>query len=171
MAASWLGGYVGMTWPRSRRTFIACSSRSLVKPITSRLRPILRPVEDARDFNGMLRDVINDDVGQGWKYQFAASGHTNARASKVGEILQRATTVINGPRNAPRCFGLSRSMRSQMRSKSSAARCGPSNIHQFFRNRSRRWPTHRKAGCRGAKCRNTSQRKSSELSRESRRRT
>jgi hypothetical protein len=53
-------------------------------------------VEDARNFNGVLGDLIDHNVRQGRKDQLAPSGHAVAGSPKVGKILHAGATGIDG---------------------------------------------------------------------------
>jgi hypothetical protein len=61
-------------------------------------------VEDARDFDRMFSDLINNDVGQGREHQLPPSGHSVAGSAKVGKFLQAGASVIDRSRNSPGCF-------------------------------------------------------------------
>src|SRR5882724_1065312 len=54
------------------------------------LGPVLGGVIDAGDFHGVLLNLINDDIWEWRKNQFAAAFHTT-QAATVGEVLQRRT--------------------------------------------------------------------------------
>ena len=64
------------------------------------LRPILRTVEDARNFNRVRGDPINGKVGQWRERQFSPPGHP-AESATVGEFLQTGAPVIDRSRNSP----------------------------------------------------------------------
>src|SRR5437660_2805485 len=57
------------------------------------LRPVLRPVIDARDFNNSLFDLIDGNIGS--KDQFAPPAHAS-RTATVGKRPQLGTAVIDG---------------------------------------------------------------------------
>ena len=82
------------------------------------LRPVLRAVIDAGDFNGVLLDPVNGDVGR--KDQFAPPAHASGAAT-VGKVAQRCAAVIDGFHCLPSGGGLSFSICRNMRSRSSAA--------------------------------------------------
>lgn len=50
------------------------------------LRPVLRGVVDARDFDGVLLDLVNSNIRQGRKNELAPSFDASG-ASTVGEVL------------------------------------------------------------------------------------
>jgi hypothetical protein len=56
------------------------------------LRPALRGVVDARDFDGVLLDLVNRNIRQGRKDELAPSFHASG-ASTVGKVFQCLTTV------------------------------------------------------------------------------
>ena len=55
------------------------------------LRPVLRAVIDARNLNGVLLYLVDDNVRR--KNQFAPPAHASGTAA-MGKILQRATAVL-----------------------------------------------------------------------------
>jgi hypothetical protein len=57
------------------------------------LRPVLRPVIDARDFNNSLSDLIDGNIGS--KDQFAPPAHAS-RTATVRKRPQLGTAVIDG---------------------------------------------------------------------------
>ncbi len=57
------------------------------------LRPVLRGVIDARDFDGVLLDLVNRYVGR--KNQFAPSRHASGAAT-AGKVAQCLAPVIDG---------------------------------------------------------------------------
>src|ERR1035441_878342 len=63
------------------------------------LRPVLCAVEDAHDFNGLIRDLIDGDVRQGWKRELPSSGHAAAGSANMGKVLQAGAAVIDGSGN------------------------------------------------------------------------
>src|ERR1039458_6430935 len=72
------------------------SSRTPIGIAPGALRPILRAVEDAHDFNSLIRYLIDGDVRQGWKREFPSSGHAAAGSAQMGKVLQAGAAVIDG---------------------------------------------------------------------------
>jgi len=70
------------------------------------LRPVLRPVVDAGDFDCVIRDLVYRDIRQWREDQLSASRQADALASQVGKVLQHAAAVVNGLGNAARCRGV-----------------------------------------------------------------
>ena len=58
-----------------------------------RLRPLLRPVEDAADLNRAVRHAVNHDVGQGREDELAPSSHPAAGAPEVREVFEAFATL------------------------------------------------------------------------------
>ena len=59
-------------------------------------RPVLRRVENPRDFNGVLFNLIHRDIGQRGEGQFAPPVHAPTLSPQVGKIPQMAATVVDG---------------------------------------------------------------------------
>ena|ERR1039458_9340155 len=57
------------------------------------LRSVVCAVIDARDFNGVLLDLVGGNVGR--KDQFAPPAHASGAAT-VGKVSQRSAAVIDG---------------------------------------------------------------------------
>lgn len=76
-----------------------------VRKLDWALRPILRSMEDARDFYRLLCDLIDDDVGQRSENQFASAWHANAGASHVEKLAQDCASFIDRSGDAARGFG------------------------------------------------------------------
>ena len=70
------------------------------------LRPVLRTVENARNFNHARLDLIDNDVRQRRECKFTPSGHAAAGSSKIGKILQSGALVIDRSGNAAARFGI-----------------------------------------------------------------
>src|SRR5579859_2980051 len=72
--------------------------------IAGLLRPTLRTVEDARDFNRVFGHLIDGDIWQGRKHNLPPSRHAAAGSSKLGKILQAGASIIDGSGNPPGSF-------------------------------------------------------------------
>jgi hypothetical protein len=70
------------------------------------LRPVLRTVENARNLNCVLLDLIDNNVRQRRKGKFTPSGNAAAGSSKIWEILQASALVRGRSGNAAARFGI-----------------------------------------------------------------
>jgi hypothetical protein len=75
-------------------------------PVATRSRPILRPVENTRNFDRVFCHPIHGDVRQWRKGKLAPLAYASAAAAHVGKILELAATLIDDFGNAPRGFGI-----------------------------------------------------------------
>jgi len=64
------------------------------------LRPVLRAMENARDFDGVFRHLIDDDVRQRWEQQLPPAANAAAGSPKVGMLSQPGASVKYGSGNA-----------------------------------------------------------------------
>ncbi len=67
----------------------------LLTLVFERLRPVLGRVTDAHDFEGLLFDPINDNIGQRREHQFASAFHS-AISPAIGEISQTSDSIVEG---------------------------------------------------------------------------
>src|ERR1022692_1883733 len=101
---------------------------------------MLRTVEDARDFNGVFRDLIDKPQCKAEvKRPVPVVRSCGCWSPQAGKILQAGATVVDGSSNTAGGFRIV--ALNAFANTFQVFRQRPTDLHQVCRNRWRRWPT------------------------------
>jgi hypothetical protein len=133
-------GWATLTGSITRVCLLSIDQNNRGRAPSRVLRPVLRTVVDARDFNGVLFDLVDGDVGR--KDQFAPPVHAS-EAAAVRKVLLCPAALIDGFHGFTSGSGIVLLDAPEYLLKVFGGECRLPDFHrhQGWTSRSSRWPT------------------------------